>query len=203
VNSDSSILQVLAGFLVISCPIVVLIWLVVIASRRAQRDRRVQNGECAFCGYDLRESPRTCPECGSIPEPADRARAALNALLTMPRATLQPKDFKEAVRVCSIILRDSVDAKDLNLAAWVLAATKNPPFHDPPAALELAPRACELTNFEQATCLDTLGVYYAACGQFDQAIHYVELAMQRCSGVEHAGCEKRLQLFRAGEVYCE
>jgi tetratricopeptide (TPR) repeat protein len=144
-----------------------------------------------------------CPECGTIPAPADRARAALNDLLLMPRDQRTSNEFKEAARVCTIILRDSSDAKELNLAAWVLAAARHSPFNDPPTALKLAQRACELTNFEQASCLDTLGVCYAACGQFDAAIRYVEMAMQRCNGAERIGCERRLELFREGKFYLE
>lgn len=193
----------MAGFGVIAVPIIVLVRLIVIAGRQSRRDVRAQKGECADCGYDLRESPMKCPECGSVPDPAERARAALNNLLLMPRGERQPKDFKEAIRVCQIILLESSDAKELNLAAWVLAATRNPPFHHPPTALKLARRACEMTNFEQASCLDTLAVCHAACNQFGEAIRYVEMAMQRCVGVEYAGCEKRLELFQAGQPYQE
>ena len=41
-------------------------WLLIVRSRHAIEERRAL-GLCRHCGYDLRESPEICPECG---EPA-------------------------------------------------------------------------------------------------------------------------------------
>ncbi len=202
-SPDLSILQIVIGLVVITLPVVLLIRLIAMAIRRGEREGRALRGECAHCGYDLCESPLKCPECGTVPDPTESAKAAMNNLLLMPRGNRTPKQFKEAIRVCDIILRDSNDPEELNLAAWVLGATKHPPILDRAMALNLARRACELTNYEKASCLDTLGVCHAACGQFDEAIRYVEMAMQRCEGSERAECEEHLELFRSEVVYQE
>jgi hypothetical protein len=46
-----------------------LLWAGVHWRRLRERRRRVCLGLCLACGYDLRESPENCPECGAIARP--------------------------------------------------------------------------------------------------------------------------------------
>jgi hypothetical protein len=50
-----------AAYLVLATAVVPAAWL---ARRRATRTRAAA-GRCPDCGYDLRESPNGCPECGA------------------------------------------------------------------------------------------------------------------------------------------
>lgn len=42
------------------------LWAVV---RRLRRNGRAAFGLCPLCGYDLRATPKRCPECGAVPRP--------------------------------------------------------------------------------------------------------------------------------------
>jgi arylsulfatase A-like enzyme/tetratricopeptide (TPR) repeat protein len=56
-----------------------------------------------------------------------------------------------------------------NALAWIKATSKNERFYNPPEALTLARRACELTEHKNPGMLDTLATALAANGQFDKA----------------------------------
>ncbi|MEL7497486.1 MAG: tetratricopeptide repeat protein [Planctomycetota bacterium] len=70
-----------------------------------------------------------------------------------------------------------VDDTLLNNFAWVLATSPDDDVRDAEKSIELATRAAEMTDFEEAHILSTLASGYAESGDFDTAIEYVEKAL--------------------------
>jgi tetratricopeptide (TPR) repeat protein len=89
-----------------------------------------------------------------------------------------------------------------------LLATQAPEAGGNPAqAVQLAERACALTEHQQANFLDTLAMAYAAADRFPEAIAAAEQAIhwaQTTGQAELAGnIQSRLELYRAGRPYRE
>lgn len=97
--------------------------------------------------------------------------------------------------------------KICNNLSWLLAAGRDEEIREPQRAVELAERACRLTDFNQAPMLDTLSVAYAAMGRFTEAISTakegLELAEQ--NGQEQLAEEiaSHLELYEAGKAFSE
>jgi tetratricopeptide (TPR) repeat protein len=65
--------------------------------------------------------------------------------------------------------------------AWLLA-TADPPFRNPAEALPLAERAARLTDFRNATVLDSLALAYFSTGQLARAVETQRSAVALASG---------------------
>jgi len=97
------------------------------------------------------------------------------------------------------------DIHALRTVAWLLAVVEDDDIHDPGAAVKLAQRACELTNYKQAEMLDALAIAYAAAGRFAQAVQTAKQALELAvaGGQEELTLKihQRLQLYQAGQPY--
>jgi len=109
------------------------------------------------------------------------------------------KAMEEAVHI------DGLDTECLNDLAWLLATAPDGRVRNPHRAIALAHKCCELSKWADAYCIDTLAASYAASGDFNQAIHYQELAMQALStserGDQLATMQDRLKLYSSHQPY--
>ena len=95
----------------------------------------------------------------------------------------------------------------MNSLAWLLATRKEAHFYNPGEAVELAQRACELTDYKQLELLDTLAAAYAAAGRFSDAVTAAQktLELARLSEQKELAEEirDRLGLYKTSQRYVE
>jgi tetratricopeptide (TPR) repeat protein len=120
------------------------------------------------------------------------AQGKSNEALTHYRAALQARpDFPEA----------------LNNLAWLRATHPDSQLRDGREAVELAERACRLTEYKQAAMLGTLAAAYAEAGRFPEAVEAAEKAKalaEKADDSEAAAMNtKLLALYRSGQPYRE
>ena len=91
----------------------------------------------------------------------------------------------------------------LNNLALILATSSNDGLRNGPEAVQLAERACQLTQYRQALFIETLAAAYAEAGQFQEAqdaeMKAGQLALD-AGLMEQAERDRRLlELYRAGQ----
>ncbi len=86
----------------------------------------------------------------------------------------------------------------LNNLAWVLATSPVDELRDGKRAIELAKMAAELTNYQQANILSTLGAAYAEAGDLASAKQWCEKALEVADEQEQKELEKELASYAAG-----
>lgn len=97
------------------------------------------------------------------------------------KAVLQQssKDYSRAILSYESILRkDPSHIRATAALALMLAATPDETMRDPQRALELAEKACQLTQFQAPEALDVLATAYASSGQFSKAIQTAKSALE-------------------------
>jgi tetratricopeptide (TPR) repeat protein len=95
----------------------------------------------------------------------------------------------------------------LNNLAWLLASGPDPSLRNGPEAVQLAERACQLTEYRRTIMLGTLAAAYAEAGRFPEAMATAEraIALASASGDQILAAKNHelLQLFRDGKPYHE
>lgn len=90
-----------------------------------------------------------------------------------------------------------------NELAWIYATCPDASVRDGKKAVYHAKEACNLTEWKNGSCIDTLAAAYAESGDFDKAIKYERQAMTFADLMKTDGedLKKRLALYTAGEPY--
>jgi Flp pilus assembly protein TadD len=95
--------------------------------------------------------------------------------------------------------------KALNNLARLLATDDTITPEDRAAAVPLAERVCQLTEYRQPVCLDTLAAAYAAVGRFPDAIRIAQhaIVLANSSGQKKLAedIETRMALFKANRPF--
>lgn len=109
------------------------------------------------------------------------------------------KDYDEAIRL------DPAYAHPVNNIAWIRASCADPKYRDGVKAVELATKACELTNWKVPVIIDTLATACAEAGDFTGAIKWAEKTLEDESYAKDRGeiTRERLKLYRANKPYRE
>jgi tetratricopeptide (TPR) repeat protein len=89
--------------------------------------------------------------------------------------------------------------------AWILATYSDASVRDGVRAVQLAERACELTNYKQTQFIGTLAAAYAEAGRFDEAVAMAQKAIANAQKQGEAGLAEKnrglLQLYLAHKAY--
>ena len=88
--------------------------------------------------------------------------------------------------------------------AWFWSTCPKAELRDGKKAVEYAEKACKLTEYKEATFLDTLAAAYAENGQFEEAVKTQQKALKSPDDFPKKELEKakmRLQLYMQGKPY--
>jgi tetratricopeptide (TPR) repeat protein len=109
--------------------------------------------------------------------------------------------YREAIRLTP----DFPEA--LNALAWILATDPNPQNRSGTEAVQLAKRACELTQNQQPALLTTLAAAYAETGRFEEAIATIQKSNDHATTTHQKEItgknEILLKLFQASQPFRE
>lgn len=109
------------------------------------------------------------------------------------------KDFDDSIRI------NPKDGIAFNNFAWFRATCANDSFRNGKEAVELATKACELTQWKSWFCVATLGAAYAEAGDFEKAVKYQKqaLSMFGATGKNQNDEQQRLALYEQKKPYHE
>ena len=126
---------------------------------------------------------------------AHRGRA--DALLNVGKQAQAIKSYEVALKLAP------EDSGILNNLAWVLATSPDEQLRNGQKALELAIKACEVTEYQAPHILSTLAAAHAELGNFDKAIEKSALAVEKGSEEMKEQLQKELDSYHQNQPWRE
>src|SRR5207245_2370407 len=107
-------------------------------------------------------------------------------------------EYEEAIRL------DPENSEAHNSFAWMLSTSPEAKYRDGKKAVNLAKKACELSEWKNPIFLDTLAAAYAEAGDFDAAIKWEKKAIEsfKDQDVKRARREM-IKLYEKKQAYRE
>jgi tetratricopeptide (TPR) repeat protein len=99
-------------------------------------------------------------------------------------------DYTKAIEI------NSKDAVAYNRLAWLFATAMAPNFRKGKKAVELALKACELSDWKNPGYLDTLAAAYARVGDFGNAVKWQEKVLGFPTLANNTEVQQRLNFYR-------
>ena len=126
---------------------------------------------------------------------AHRGRA--DASLSIGKHAEAVEDYKIAVK------QQPEHSGILNNYAWVLATSPKDDVRDAKRAIELAKKACEVTEYKAPHILSTLGAAYAESGDFESAIKWSTKAVELGEDDMKEALQKELNSYKEKKPWRE
>ncbi len=97
------------------------------------------------------------------------------------------------------------DSATYNAMAWLLATSPDPKVRDGKKAIELATKACELSEWKKGEVVDTLAAAYAEVGDFKRAVEFENkaIALMKPDSDEMKAARAQLRFFENGRPFRE
>jgi tetratricopeptide (TPR) repeat protein len=115
---------------------------------------------------------------------------------------LEQEQWEKAIADFRLAVQRNPQSGDAwNNLAWILATCPDDKVRDGDAAVELATRACEISQWKDFTRLSTLAAAYAEVGEFAKAVEWQEKCLELMPAPQRPALTPALELYQQEKPY--